>query len=131
MRTLIFLKPDGVRKCLMSELIRLNIRNSLRLVAYQLVQQPVEFWFEFYSVHANNPAFPDFRGFAGWLSSMPLPFQVVESSGDDTVVLVRRLVVATLREKYQANERETCLHASDSDAAAAREIPLVFPSLRV
>ena len=96
MRTLIFLKPDGVRKCLMSELIRLNIRNSLRLVAYQLVQQPVEFWFEFYSVHANNPAFPDFRGFAGWLSSMPLPFQLTRTADNRTEQLLLILQVPVL-----------------------------------
>ena len=132
-RTLVLVKPDGVRRGLAGEVISRLERKGLTLVAMELRTLDRETAEQHYGEHKERPFFGDLVEF---ITGGPLVALVVE--GPNAVAGTRRLMGVTnpteatpgsIRGDYALEIGQNLVHGSDSEESAAREIGLFFPSL--
>ena len=132
-RTLVLVKPDGVRRGLAGEVLRRLEAKGLTLVAMELRTLDKATAEEHYAEHRERPFFGDLVTF---ITSAPLVALVVE--GPNAVAGTRRLMGVTnpveatpgsIRGDYALEIGENLVHGSDSTESAAREIGIFFPRL--
>lgn len=132
-RTLVLVKPDGVRRGLVGEVISRLERRGLTLVAMQLRTLDRESATRHYGEHEGKPFF---EGLVDFITGGPLVALVVE--GPNAVEAVRGLMGATdpvksapgsIRGDFALEIGENIVHGSDSAESAAREIGIFFPDL--
>jgi len=132
-RTLVLVKPDGVRRGLAGEVISRLERKGLTLVAMELRTLDRATAEAHYAEHKERPFFGELVEF---ITSAPLVALVVE--GPDAVVGTRGLMGVTnpveatpgsIRGDYALEIGENLVHGSDSTDSAAREIEIFFPGL--
>ncbi len=132
-RTLVLVKPDGVRRGLAGEVISRLERKGLTLVAMELRTLDRETAEQHYGEHRERPFFGELVEF---ITGGPLVALVVE--GPNAVAGTRRLMGVTnpveatpgsIRGDYALEIGQNLVHGSDSEESAAREIGIFFPSL--
>ena len=133
-RTLVLIKPDGVERKLVGEILARIERKGLTLVALQLVNVADEVARAHYAEHAERPFFGDLLEF---ITSGPLVAAVLE--GPRAIAAFRQLaggtdpvekaVPGTIRADFGLETQYNLVHGSDSPESAAREIALWFPAL--
>jgi nucleoside-diphosphate kinase len=129
-RTLSIVKPDGVSRNLIGEVVRRLEKAGLRVVASRMLRLSREQAEGFYAVHRERPFFNDL---VRYMASGPVVVQVLE--GENAVALNREVMGATdpkkaaagtiradLAESIEANT----VHGSDSPENAAIEIAYFF-----
>ena len=89
-KTLSIVKPDGVEKSLIGEVIRRFEKNGLRVVALKMVQLSKTQAEGFYVVHRDRPFFPSLTEF---MSSGPCVVMILE--GEGAISKVREIMGAT------------------------------------
>ncbi len=123
-------KPDGVARGLIGEVIRRFEQKGLKLVAARFERVPEKRILEQYREHIEKPFFPSLRHY---IESGPCLLMVWE--GRDAVTIVRRMIGSTnpaeaspgtIRGDLALDTGRNVIHASDSPASAAREISLHF-----
>ncbi len=128
--TLVLIKPDGVQRGLIGEIISRFERKGLRIKALKMILFTREKAEEFYSVHRGKPFFESLIKF---ITSAPVVAMVLE--GDSAISVVRRMIgptdgreapPGTIRGDYSLSIQENVVHASDSLESARREISVVF-----
>jgi nucleoside-diphosphate kinase len=133
-RTLVIVKPDGVERGLVGEIVSRLERKNLRLAAAELRTITKEQAEAHYAEHAARPFFPDLVAF---FTRSPVLLLVVEGP-KDTFAVVRTMMgvtnpaeaaPGTIRGDLGIETTENLVHGSDSHASAAREIALFFPDL--
>jgi nucleoside-diphosphate kinase len=132
-RTLVLVKPDGVRRGLAGEVISRLERKGLTLVAMELRTLDRETAEQHYGEHRERPFFGELVEF---ITGGPLVALVVE--GPNAVAGTRRLMGVTnpveatpgsIRGDYALEIGQNLVHGSDSEESAAREIGIFFPSI--
>lgn len=132
-RTLVLIKPDGVERGLVGEVLARIERKGFKLVALELRTLPREIAETHYGEHADKPFFKDLVDF---ISGAPLVAAVIEGSG--AILSWRAMMGATnpanaapgtIRGDLATETQFNVSHGSDSEESAAREIALFFPSL--
>jgi nucleoside-diphosphate kinase len=132
-RTLVLVKPDGIRRGLAGEVISRLERKGLTLVAMELRTLKREVAEQHYAEHAERPFFGELVEF---ITGGPLVALVVE--GPNAVAGTRRLMGVTnpvdatpgsIRGDYALEIGQNLVHGSDSPESAAREIEIFFPGL--
>lgn len=133
-RTLVLVKPDGVRRGLVGEVVGRLERKGLALVAMELRTLDRGTAEQHYAEHEGKPFF---AGLVEFITGGPLVALVVE--GSHAVAAVRRMMGVTnpveatpgsLRGDFALEIGENLVHGSDSPESAAREVALFFPNLR-
>lgn len=133
-RTLVLVKPDGVRRGLVGEIIARIERKGLTLAALELRTADRAVAEQHYAEHAERPFFGDLVEF---ITSAPLAALVVEGTmaipafrqlagGTDPV---EKATPGTIRGDFGLETQFNLVHGSDSAESAAREIALWFPHL--
>jgi len=132
-RSLVLVKPDGVRRALIGEVIsRIEVK-GLRVVAAQLRSLDRETAAKHYAEHEGKPFFDDLLEF---ITGGPLVALVIE--GPRAIRAFRALAGATdpvqagpgtIRGDFALEVQNNIVHGSDSPESAAREIALFFPDL--
>ncbi|MDF0528745.1 nucleoside-diphosphate kinase [Tsukamurella sp. 8F] len=135
-RTLVLIKPDGVRRGLVGEIVKRIEGKGLGLVAVELKNVDVELAKGHYAEHEGKPFFGSLLEF---ITSGPVLAAVVE--GPRAVAAWRQLAGGTdpvekaapgsIRGDFGLETQENLVHGSDSPESAAREIALWFPELSV
>jgi nucleoside-diphosphate kinase len=132
-RTLVLVKPDGVARGLVGEVLGRIERKGFRLVALELRTLDRETAEAHYGEHAGRPFFGSLVDF---ITSGPLVAAVIE--GPDAIVAWRAMMGATnpteaapgtIRGDLATVLQENVSHGSDSPESAEREIALFFPEL--
>jgi nucleoside-diphosphate kinase len=132
-RTLVLVKPDGVARGLVGEVIARIERKGLRLAALELRTLGRDLAATHYAEHREKPFFGPLVDF---ITSGPLVAAVVE--GPRAIEAFRQLAGATdpvqattgsLRGDHAIEVQNNIVHGSDSPESAAREIALFFPAL--
>lgn len=132
-RTLVLVKPDGVRRGLVGEVIGRIEAKGLTLIAAELRTLDRGTAEEHYGEHVGKPFFADLVDF---ITSAPLVALVVE--GERAVEAFRSLAGATdpvkatpgtIRGDFALAVGQNVVHGSDAVESAAREIALFFPDL--
>jgi nucleoside-diphosphate kinase len=129
-RTLSIVKPDGVAKNLVGEVVRRFEAAGLRVVALKMTRLDRREAEGFYHVHRERPFFPSLVEF---MTSGPIVPMVLE--GEEAIATVRRLMGATdpakadagtIRRDHAASIEKNIVHGSDSPATAGFEIGYFF-----
>ena len=129
-RTLVLVKPDGVQRGLIGEVISRLERRGLKLVALKLMQVDEALAQQHYVEHMARPFF---RGLVEFITSGPVVAMVWEA--DNAVNLVRQTMGATdptksppgtIRGDLGLDIGRNLVHGSDGPESAAREISLFF-----
>ena len=132
-RTLVLVKPDGVARGLVGEVISRLEAKGLRLVAAELRTLTAEVAEEHYAEHRERPFFGSLVEF---ITGGPLLALAVE--GPRAIEAFRALagatdpvkaVPGTIRGDFALEVQNNIVHGSDSPESAAREIALFFPAL--
>jgi nucleoside-diphosphate kinase len=133
-RTFVIVKPDGVERRLIGEIVARLERKQLSVVAAELRTIDRTTAEQHYGEHAGKPFFNDLVAF---ITRSPALLLVIEGPGE-TFKVVRNLMGATnpkdsapgtIRGDLAIEMGENLIHGSDSPEAAAREIALFFPNL--
>lgn len=129
-RTFLAIKPDGVQRKLVGEIIRRFETKGFTLVGLKFISVSRELAEEHYSVHRERPFFP---GLVEFITSAPVVAMVWE--GDGVVAAARKIIGATnplnaepgtIRGDFGANIGRNLIHGSDAIETAQREIALWF-----
>ena len=132
-RTLVLVKPDGVRRGLIGSVISRVERKGLRIAALELRTLDRETASTHYAEHVGKPFFDPVVDF---ITSGPLVALVAE--GPRAVEAFRALAGATdpvaaapgtIRGDHALEIGENVVHGSDSPESAQREIKIFFPEL--
>ncbi|AIJ21862.1 MULTISPECIES: nucleoside-diphosphate kinase [Amycolatopsis] len=133
-RTLVLVKPDGVQRGLVGEVISRIERKGLKLAALELRTVERSVAEEHYAEHKDKPFFGDLLEF---ITSGPVVAIAVEgvraiaafrqlAGGTDPV---EKATPGTLRGDYGLETQFNLVHGSDSPESAERELKLWFPDL--
>ena len=129
-RTFVMVKPDGVRRGLVGEVIRRIECRGLTITQLHMQQPSRALAEEHYAAHKDKPFF---RGVVDFITSGRVVAMVVE--GDTAVAAIRQMVGATrpleaapgsLRADFALDVQDNIVHASDSSETAETEIGLWF-----
>lgn len=132
-RTLVLIKPDGVQRGLVGEVLSRIERKGFTLVALQMRTLEREIAEQHYGEHKDKPFFADLVDF---ITGGPLVAAVIE--GPEAIASWRTMMGATnpanaapgtIRGDLATETQMNVTHGSDSPESAAREIALFFPSL--
>jgi nucleoside-diphosphate kinase len=132
-RTFAMIKPDGVRRRLVGELVSRIEAKGYDVVALKQMTIPREMAETHYGEHAGKPFF---AGLVDFITSGPVVAMVLE--GENAIAGWRAMMGATnpadaapgtVRGDFATTIDENVAHGSDAPETATREIGLFFPEL--
>lgn len=132
-RTLVLIKPDGVARGLIGEVVSRIERKGFTIVALELRTLPRAVAEQHYGEHVDKPFFADLVDF---ITGGPLVAAVIE--GPNAIQAWRNMMGATnplnaplgtIRGDFATETQFNVTHGSDSPESSAREIALFFPNL--
>jgi len=131
-RSLVLVKPDGVQRALVGEVISRFERRGLRLVAAKFMQVSLELAKSHYAEHEGKPFYD---GLISYITSAPVMAMVWE--GPNAVAAIRQTVGSTkpveaapgtIRHDFALEVGRNLIHASDKPETGEREVALWFKS---
>jgi len=134
-RTLSIVKPDGVTKNLIGEVLGSFEKKGLKIIAIKMVKLSKAEAEGFYAIHRGKPFFTSLTEF---MSSGPCVPMVIE--GKDAISRVREIMGATdpakaamgtIRKDFALNIERNIAHGSDSPESASFEIKYFFNALEI
>lgn len=129
-RTYLMVKPDGVQRGLVGEVISRFEKKGLKIVGLKMLKIPRETAERHYAEHAGKPFFGPL---VEYITSGPVVAMVVE--GKDVIATAREMMGATnplkaaqgtIRATYGMDLGRNVIHGSDSATSADREIGIFF-----
>jgi nucleoside-diphosphate kinase len=132
-RTLILIKPDGIERKLMGEIISFYEKKNLNIIALKMVKASKELAETHYEEHKGRPYF---ESLIDYITEERICALVAE--GENVIEVVRRINgdkdplkvdMGSLRGKFTSSKSRNLVHASDSIESASREIGIWFPEL--
>ena len=134
-RTLSIIKPDGVKKNVIGEVIKRFETDGIKVAAMKMIQLTKTQAQGFYAVHKERPFFDSLTDF---MTSGPIVVMVLE--GEDVIARNRKLMGATnfeeaeegtIRKDFATNIEQNVVHGSDAPETAAFEIGYFFNDLEI
>lgn len=134
-RTLSIIKPDGVGKNVIGEVIKRFETDGIKIAAMKMIHLTKTQAQGFYAVHKERPFFNSLTDF---MTSGPIVVMVLE--GKDVIARNRKLMGATnfeeaeagtIRKDYATNIEKNVVHGSDAPETAAFEIGYFFNNLEI
>ena len=134
-KSLVLIKPDAVEKNIKANIIQAGEENGLKVIALRMETISKDFACKHYEEHIGKSFFDPLIAF---ITKGPLCALILE--GENAIEKIREIngstnpevaEEGTIRKLYAANNRENCVHASDSPKSAEREIKLWFGNLNL
>lgn len=129
-RSVVLVKPDGVQRGLIGEVIHRFERKGLKLIGLKMISFNDAILDEWYAHHADKPFF---GGLKAYMKSYPVIAMLLE--GKDAVVTIRKMVgvtrardaePGTIRGDFAMSQQYNLVHASESVEIAKKEQGLIF-----
>jgi nucleoside-diphosphate kinase len=129
-RTFVMVKPDGVERRLVGEIIRRFESRGLKLIGLKLLRPDRALAEQHYAVHREKPFFGELVNF---VTSGPVVAMAWE--GNQSITLVRKMMGAlkpeealpgTIRGDYTTDVQTNLVHGSDAPETAQAELALWF-----
>ncbi len=129
-KTVVLVKPDGVQRGLIGEIIHRFERKGLKLAAIKMIAVDDALIDEWYAHHKDKPFFP---GLKSYMMSYPIVAMVWEGVG--VVSTVRKMIgitkardaeTGTIRGDFAMSQQYNLVHASEDVEIAKREIKIMF-----
>lgn len=132
-RTLVLIKPDGIKRRLIGKILNHYEEKSLEIVALKLIEASTDDAKEHYREHEGRAYFEELIDYVtqGKMCAMIL-------MGEKAVDVVRKIngdkdpvkaELASIRGEFTLDKTHNLVHASDSPESAEREIAIWFPEL--
>lgn len=134
-RTVVLVKPDGVQRGLVGEIIHRFERKGLHLIALKMVSMRDETLNEWYVHHKDKSFFGDLKGYM-----MSYPVVAMLWEGSDAATTVRTMIgitkareaaPGTIRGDFAMSQQYNLIHASESKEAAEKEQALLFDEAEI
>jgi nucleoside-diphosphate kinase len=134
-RTLSIVKPDGVGKGIIGDVLIRFERSGLKIVAMRMLRLTQDEAGRFYEVHRGMPFYGDLKNY---MSSGPVVALVLQ--GEDAIRRTRDIMGATdpadaapgtIRSDLAESIERNIVHGSDSSESAEFEIPYFFSALEI
>ena len=134
-RTLSIIKPDGVKRGLIGEVVRMLEQNNLDIIAMKMLHMTKKQAEGFYAVHRDRPFFESLTDF---MSSGPAIVMILE--GENVISRYRELMGATdfkeadegtIRKAFATDIEKNVVHGSDAPETASFEISYFFNHLEI
>ncbi len=129
-KTYVMIKPDGVQRGLVGEIISRFEKKGLKLAALKLLQITPELAGVHYGEHKDKPFY---ASLVNYITSGPVVAMVWE--GQNAVAAARKMMgatrpaeaeIGTIRADFAMDVERNIIHGSDSAASAEREINIFF-----
>ena len=129
-RSVVLVKPDGVQRSLIGEIIHRFERKGLKLVGLKMISLNDAVLDEWYVHHKDKPFF---GGLKSYMKSYPVVAMLLE--GKDVVATVRKMIgitkardaePGTIRGDFAMSQQYNLIHASESVDTAKKEQSLIF-----
>lgn len=129
-RSFFMVKPDGVERGLVGEIILRVEKRGLKIIAMKMIRVDANLAKKHYAEHAAKPFFKDL---VAYITSGPCVAMVVE--GNNAIKTLRDMIgktnpkeaaAGTIRADFGVDIGRNVVHASDSKDSAEREIELFF-----
>lgn len=129
-QTLSIIKPDGVARGLIGEVIKRLESNGIKITAMKMIKMTKAQAEGFYAVHQKRPFFDSVTDF---MSSGPIVVMIIE--GENVIAQYRKLMGATnykeaaqgtIRKDFATDIEKNVVHGSDSSESANFEIDYFF-----
>ena len=134
-KTLTIIKPDGVKKNIIGEVISRFEKSGLRIAALKKIKLSKDDAKGFYVVHKERPFYESLTDF---MSEGPVVVMVLE--GVNAITKVRDIMGATnpvnaqpgtIRRDFADDVERNIVHGSDSNESAIYEIPYFFSQIEI
>ncbi|MGD8344415.1 MAG: nucleoside-diphosphate kinase [Desulfobacterales bacterium] len=134
-RTLAIIKPDGVARGIIGEVIKRLEDKNFKIIAMKMIHLSKKQAEGFYAVHRGKPFFESLTDF---MSSGPAVVMVLE--GEDIIARYRELMGATnykeaaegtIRKAFATDIEKNVVHGSDAPETAAFEMAYFFNNLEI
>lgn len=134
-RTLSIVKPDGVARGVIGEVVKRLEANGLKIMAIKMIHMTKAQAEGFYAVHRQRPFFDSLTDF---MSSGPAVVMVLE--GENAIARYRELMGATnfkeaaegtIRRDFATDIEKNVVHGSDAPETAAFEIGYFFNAFEI
>ncbi len=134
-RTLAIVKPDGVSRGIIGEVIKRLEGNNFKIVAMKMLHLTKKQAEGFYAVHREKPFFKSLTDF---MSSGPAVVMIIE--GENVIARYRELMGATnykeaaegtIRRDFATDIEKNVVHGSDAPKTAAFEMAYFFNNLEI
>ena len=134
-RTLSIIKPDGVKRGLIGEVLKRLEKSGLTIIAMKMIHMTQSQAEGFYAVHRQRPFFKSLTQF---MSSGPVVVMVLEA--EDAIARYRQLMGATnyleaaegtIRREFATDIEKNVVHGSDAPETAVFEIGYFFNQFRI
>lgn len=129
-RTVVLVKPDGLQRGLIGEIIGRFERKGLKLIGLKMMRLNDKLLDTWYVHHKEKSFFQDLKSFMTWT-----PIVAMVWEGQEAISAVRKLVGVTkgyeadagsIRGDFAMSGSQNLIHASDEPANAEKEINLIF-----
>jgi len=129
-RSVVLVKPDGLQRSLVGQIISRFERKGLKLLAIKMMRLNDQVLDQWYAHHKEKPFFGEIKKF---MTSTPVIAMLWE--GIDCVKAVRKLSGVTLgraaeagsiRGDFSMSQQLNLIHASDSEETAGKEEKIIF-----
>lgn len=132
-KSLVFIKPDGVRKQLIGQVISRFERRGIKVKGLRMLTLTSEMADAHYQEHVERPFYPSLKKY---VTGGEIVAMVLEA--ENVIGVIRKMVGATdsaaaepgtIRGDFALTKQENIIHASDSPESSEREVKLFFPEL--
>lgn len=129
-RSIVLVKPDGVQRGLIGEIIHRFERKGLKLVGMKMISLEDSLLENWYEHHKDKPFFP---GLKSYMQEFPVVAMVWE--GHESIGTIRKMIgvtksrdaePGTIRGDFGMSQQYNLIHASESVEAAEKEVGLMF-----
>ena len=129
-KTVVLVKPDGLQRGLVGEIIHRFERKGLKLVGVKMVRLTDEILENWYAHHKDKPFFKTLKDFMEWTPVVAMVWEGLEA-----IAAVRKVVGITksreaeagsIRGDFGMSGSQNIIHASDSPESAEKELGLIF-----
>jgi len=131
-RTVVLVKPDGLQRGLIGEIIHRFERKGLKLLGLKMMRLNDQILDTWYAHHKEKSFFKDLKSFMTWT-----PIVAMVWEGQEAISAVRKIVGVTkgfeadagsIRGDFAMSGSQNLIHASDEPENAEKEIALIFRS---
>ncbi len=129
-KTVVLIKPDGLKRGLVGEIMHRFERKGLKLVGIKMIRLTDEVLDNWYIHHKDKPFFSTLKNFMEWTPVVAMVWEGLEA-----IAAVRRIVGITTAREAEAGSirgdfgmsgKQNIIHASDSPESAEKELGLIF-----